>query len=169
LWRSGLFTGLLMQELAPAAGIESTEAFLVGLLRSVGKVVLDELAHRTAEMPPYTPGEATLPAWEEELLGYTNVEVSAAVFEVWKFPLELATAIRCHYEPAASAPLMAHMLNLAAGTADLRGYGITGEEEFWHFNPATLTACNLDREALTAAENKASASLQRILTACGRK
>jgi len=167
LWRGGLFTGLLMQELSPAAGVESTEAFVAGLLRSVGKIVLDELAHRTAEIPPYSPGEESLPQWEQELLGYTNTEVAAAVFEVWRFPLELATGVRCHYEPTPATPLMAHLLNLAAATADLRGYGITGEEEYWNFNAARMSACNLDRETIAAAEGKASMTLQRIVAACG--
>jgi HD-like signal output (HDOD) protein len=166
-WRGGLFTGLLMQELAPAAAISSADAFLAGLLRGVGKVVLDELAHRTAEIPPYTPGEESLTEWEEGLLGYTNPEVAAAVFEVWRFPLEIATAVRCHYRPTTKGPLMAHLLNLAAGTADLRGYGNTGEEEFWHFHPDILAACNLDRDAIAAAESKATQTLQRLGAACG--
>jgi HD-like signal output (HDOD) protein len=166
LWRSSVFTGLLMQELAPAAGVSSALAFLAGLLRSVGKVVLDELARRTAEIPPYTPGPENLAEWEESMLGYTNVEVAAAAFEVWRFPLEIGTAVRCHYAPSDNVRPMAQLLNLAAGTADLRGFGITGEEEFWHFSPATMAACNLDRETISAAEAKAAVTLQRIAGAC---
>jgi HD-like signal output (HDOD) protein len=167
LWRSGLFTALLMGQLAAAVDIDLRAAFMVGLFRSIGKVVLSELARRTAEIPPYTAGDETLPQWEESILGYTNTDVAAAALEVWQFPIEIATAVRCHYAPGENTPVMARLLNIAAGSADLRGYGFPGEEEFWRLTPQLLTSCNLDRESLAAAEASTAREFTRILYTLG--
>jgi HD-like signal output (HDOD) protein len=167
LWRSGVFTALLMGQLAPAADVDSNAAYMAGLFRSVGKVVLSELARRTAEIPPYKEGDETLPEWEESLLGYTNIDVAAAALDLWHLPIEIATAVRCHYASGENAPMMARLLNIAAGAADLRGYGFPGEEEFWRVTPQRLTACNLDRESLAAAEAITATEFTRVLSALG--
>jgi HD-like signal output (HDOD) protein len=167
LWRSGVFTALLMGQLAPAADIDSRSAFMAGLFRSIGKVVLNELARRTAEIPPYKEGDETLPQWEENLLGYMNTDVAAAALEVWRFPIEIATAVRCHYASGESTPMMARLLNIAASAADLRGYGFPGEEEFWRVTPQLLAACNLDRESLAAAEAITGTEFNRVLSTLG--
>lgn len=165
LWRSGLFTGLLMAQLAPAANLDGRAAFLAGLFRSVGKVVLNDLARRTAEMPPYTEGEETLPQWEENLLGYMNTDIAAAALELWKFPIEVGTAVRCHYALDQTTPVLARLLNIAAGEADLRGHGFRGEEEFWRITPELLAACGLDRESLSAASAITATEFQRVVAA----
>lgn len=167
LWRNGVFTGLLMGQLAAAADVDSRAAYMAGLFRSVGKVVLNELARRTAEIPPYTEGDETLPQWEENILGYTNTDVAAAALDVWQFPIEIATAVRCHYAAGEKAPVLARLLNIAAGAADLRGYGFRGEEEFWRVTPQLLTSCNLDRESLTAAVAITAAEFARLLSTLG--
>ena len=167
LWCSGMFTGLLMAQLAPAAEVDGRIAFMAGLLRSVGKVVLSELARRTAEIPPYTEGDETLPQWEENMLGYTNTDVAAAALEVWRFPLEIATAVRCHYAPDENTSVLARMLNIAAGAADLRGHGFRGEEEYWRRTPQLLASCHLDRDSLAAAEAIAATEFQRIRSGLG--
>ncbi len=167
LWRSGLFTGLLMAQLAPAAEVDARVAYMAGLFRSIGKVVLCELARRTAEIPPYTEGDETLPQWEESLLGYTNTDVAAAALEVWRFPIGIATAVRCHYCCDERTPILARLLNIAAGAADLRGHGFRGEEEFWRITPQLLAACNLDRESLAAAEAVATIEFHRTISCVG--
>lgn len=166
-WAGGVFTGLLMRQLAPATGLDSRAAYLAGLLRSIGKVVLNELARRTAEMPPYTEGDDTLPQWEADLLGYANTDVAAAVLEVWRYPLEIATAVRCHYLPTADSPLLARLLNIAAGAADLHGYGFRGEEEFWHVTPKLLAGCSLEHESLAAAVTSAAREFARVVAVLG--
>jgi HD-like signal output (HDOD) protein len=167
LWRSGVFTALLMGQLAAAADVDSRAAYMAGLFRSIGKVVLNELARSTAEMPPYTEGDETLPEWEENLLGYTNTDVAAAALAVWQFPIEIATAVRCHYAPGENTPVLARLLNIAAGAADLRGYGFRGEEEYWRLTPQLLTSCNLDRESLAAAEAITATEFTRVLSILG--
>lgn len=131
---NALFTAMMTEELAPAAGLDVRTAYTIGLFRSVGKIVLDATAQRDMRnhRPP-PPGEMALLDWEREFFGLTSNEVVAAVLKAWRFPAEVFVPIRDHHlHGLAVEPFpTAKYLNLAAAAADAGRLGLPGEKTYW--------------------------------------
>lgn len=150
---NALFTALVMEELAGAVEIESYLAFVTGLFRSIGKIVLNRIAVRTAVVAGYVDAEEALGEWEISNVGYGNTDVGASVLESWHLSTVVVDGVRDHYRPDGTSPV-AHLLNLAAGTAHSRDYGFHGEADYWRFSPASYAATNTDVAMITAAAEK---------------
>lgn len=159
---NALFTALVMEELADSARLEGRAAYTIGLLRSIGKVVLDRVAALRGEAPSLPAGTDDLAAWERSALGCTNTDLAAQVLQRWRFPESTSDAIRQHYAPDESAPTASHLLNLAAGAADLRGYGFPGEAGYWQFTPTNFAVTNVDEGKLVWAGERAFRTLTRL-------
>ncbi len=77
------------------------EAYTAGLLKDVGKVILDEYVHDSyteikslVENDMYSLYEA-----EDKILGFNNCDVGARIIEKWNLDKDLVEAIRCHNDP----------------------------------------------------------------------
>jgi HD-like signal output (HDOD) protein len=165
---NALFVALVMEELADAIGRDPRAAYTMGLLRSMGKVVLDRHAKShppSAPLDPAAPGGVA--EWERTQWGISNPEVAAKILTAWRFPAETVTAILHHYAPSADDPAAAHLLNLAAGAADLRGYGFPGEEGYWLFTPENFALTGVDEGKLVWAGERAFQTLGKICAALG--
>jgi len=167
LRENALFVALVMEELAEATGANSRVAYTMGLLRSIGKVALDRLARKNPAIQPFEAGAGTLTDWELASWGCTNVEVAEKILRGWRFPDETILAIRHHYEPAGQADASIHLLNMAAGAADLRGFALPGEESYWQFTPENFERTGVDQGTLVWAGERAFRTLEKICSALG--
>jgi HD-like signal output (HDOD) protein len=165
LRENSLFVALVMEELAGSIDLDPRSAYTVGLLRSVGKIVLDRYARLTDNAVLYDPTEDAMSDWELQNLGHTGSETSAHVLTTWRFPAETALAVMEHYHPNARSPLASHLLNLAAGTAQACDFGFAGEESYWQFTDRTFALTRLDRDELTRVGECAKKALGRISAA----
>lgn len=99
LWESSIMCGMLMFDLAPTTDINRETAYTIGLLHGLGKVVINAY-HREHGIPGY---EENLPEmnmlWEQENLGFTNADVSAALLEKWAFDPEIRLPIAYQAKP----------------------------------------------------------------------
>lgn len=162
LRENALFVALVMEELAPGIEMDPRAAYAVGLLRSVGKVVLDRYAARIAVAEPFNPESTDLTAWETSMFGCTNVEVGAHVMRLWGFTEESAVSVRGHYAVSESSSLESNLLNLASGAAHTRGYGLPGEEPYWECTPRSLELAHTEESRLVRAADRARLALDRI-------
>lgn len=163
-WENAVATGLAMEALAKAAGIDEKEAYTLGLLRSMGKTIVDACSQKFIVPPSYAANEQTpLLLWEEEKLGVTNPEAAAIVLESWNFPEGAIEALRYQYSPeeAPEKNLHAYLLTLAAAIADNLGRGAPGEKSYWTVTQKRLKEAGLDINALRAAHQEVK---QRIET-----
>lgn len=133
LRENSLFGALVMQELAPSARTDPRTAFTAGLMRSVGKILLDATAQkdlRWVRAPAITGG---LLEWERSLFGLTNPDVAAVVLRGWRFPADVFVPIRDHYlHTLLVDPLpLAKALHVAAATTEAAGFGLPGESAYW--------------------------------------
>jgi putative nucleotidyltransferase with HDIG domain len=107
LWRGALAGAFAAEDMAQEhAPAEAELAFLCGLLRDVGKIVLDlhygntylDVVHATM-----TRGEAASSFVEAErrAIGFDHAELGAALAERWRLPERVSRAIRAHHEPPA--------------------------------------------------------------------
>ncbi|HVU32818.1 MAG TPA: HDOD domain-containing protein [Opitutaceae bacterium] len=167
LRENALFVALMMEELAPEAGLEPRAAYTIGLLRSLGKVVLNHIAGERGGVEPYGDCGLPLAGWEIETIGYSNPVVGAEVLRHWRFPDETADAVRDHYAPAETSGAATHLLNLTAGGAEDRDYGLPGESEYWQFTPANFAATSIDEKTVRWAGERARRAMSRISSALG--
>ena len=129
LRENALFSALLMEALAPLVGIEPRLAYTTGLLRSVGRIVLDVTAQRDRcihQVPPLP--EDGLVEWELDLFGMTSYEAGTHVLKAWRFPAELIVAVRdqlLHNLVIDPLPI-AKLLHVAVAAVYAAGYTMPG-------------------------------------------
>ena len=104
LWRTSAQCAYAAKKLAHGVGLGrlGSEAFLGGLVRDIGLIVLDFYVHdefmavlRATRDEGLTPLEA-----EAKYLGTTHASVGAWLAEKWSFPASLVKAIAFHHAPA---------------------------------------------------------------------
>jgi HD-like signal output (HDOD) protein len=154
---NSLLTALMMEQMADYAQLDPREAYTAGLLRSVGKIALNRFAAKTPDHISYaTEGRGPLAAWETAVLGLNNCEATALILAEWRFPAETTEAIRAHYAtPPDDTPVLAQLLNIAAGAAERCGHGLPGEFSYWSLTPEKLAATGLDEARLDEATRSA--------------
>lgn len=143
LWENAVATAAAAEVLAKPAGFDPGLAYSAGLLRTLGRVILDEVADGRAY-----PGEAEWPLvaeWEQATFGVTSAEVTAVLLEHWRFPAEVVGAVRHHFDPfwLAEANAGASVLNLACGVVARLGLDLPGETSHWIGSPAELELANV--------------------------
>jgi HD-like signal output (HDOD) protein len=168
--RNSLLVAFLMEEIGSHSGTNPQVAYTAGLLRSIGKLVIDTVARtdfRGRQAPPI--GEEGLLAWEQKFFGITHSEVASAVLRAWRFPVEVFVPVRDHLlHRLAVDPLPScKMLHLAAATADKRGWGLPGESIYWGAADAIQEELRLSPQDLAEILERAEGQCERVLSALG--
>jgi HD-like signal output (HDOD) protein len=104
----------------------ANDAFSAGLIHDVGKLVLDPyiLERRDAFTAFLADGKESFLGAEKEILGFDHGEIAAELCTNWNVPQTLATAIRCHHNPAASdGSQLAYIVHMADVIAMMSGMG----------------------------------------------
>lgn len=158
LWENAVATAAAAELLGQRAGRDPGLAYTAGLVRTIGRVVLNGAAFGHVY-----PGEAEWPSvaeWEKEKFGITSAEVTTIMLSHWRFPDELVGAVRDHFEPLAGADgtnIGACVLNLACGVAARFGLDLPGEEGDWECTQAKLTLLGVSESDLTQCAERARA------------
>lgn len=109
-WAECVTISVLMEGLAQAQGIDGSEAATVGLLASIGKVVINNILEEFQVdifWDPYVP----VADWEKLMVGFNYAEAGARLLKRWEFPVEMIYAIGFHIDPK-RAPKRNPMLDL---------------------------------------------------------
>jgi HD-like signal output (HDOD) protein len=143
-----LVVAFAMDSLAKAVGIDSRVGYTAGLMRLVGKLILDHYAKSvSAPQAHYSrSGLGGLLEWELALFGCTNAEAGAIVMASWHFPADITEPLRQHYftqKPVGPHSRTACLLNVACAIATELGYGLPGEEKHWESTPEKLQLAGL--------------------------
>jgi len=158
-WENAVATGQLMAALAAANGTDARQAYSTGLLRNLGRIVLNN--HAGAVRYPGAAVAPDLAAWERENYGTTAGEVGAVLLEHWRFSPDTIAAVRGHLDPAAAeAPVL--LLHVAAGLAESWGMGIPGEAGGWSRDAAVLARAGLSEDICRAATASAQIAYDKI-------
>lgn len=84
-WRSSLLAALLMEQLAFIHGVDAPEAYTIGILHALGRVLINEVLDEVAHGPPWDRSES-LEIWEVSRVGFTHAEAGALLLGEWGFP-----------------------------------------------------------------------------------
>lgn len=148
LWENAIATAAAAEVLALPAKLDVGLAYTAGLLRTLGRVILDG-----ASKEQVYPGEAEWPSvneWELDTFGTTSAAVTAELLAHWRFPAEVVDAVRGHIAPFAdtSSNVSACVLNLACGVTARFGLDLPGEPLHWASTPAKLMMAGVTEPAL---------------------
>jgi HD-like signal output (HDOD) protein len=147
IFENSVATALAMEVLARRAGEDGHEAYTVGLLRQIGKLVLGRILEK--EHPGVICAEdGEICAWEREQFNITSHEAAAMVLEAWKLPAEFYLGIRYHHLPekhTENGPFGA-LLHLACWVVQMLGYGLKAEAPLWALTPERLTLAGVSEE-----------------------
>lgn len=161
-WENAVATGQLMAALALRNGTDARGAYSTGLLRNLGRIVLNNYAG-AVRYPGFERG-GDLGEWEQATYGITAAEVGAVLLEHWRFSPGAIAGVRAHRAPASAtdAVLPPAMLHLAAATVDEWGYGLPGEKERWSREPAMLERAALTEQEFARAVAEGQESFLRV-------
>lgn len=155
LWENAVAVATLNAAFAEVAGAEPRNAYTTGLLRNIGKVLLNN--HNPALR---YPGEALVPdvqQWEKEQYGYSSSEVSAVLLDHWRFAPEMCGSVCSHRRPDDCPEFHAHAarLHLACCVAVEWGCHLPGEGIGWQRDAAMLEHAGVREDRLEAAVARA--------------
>ncbi|SMP44699.1 HDOD domain-containing protein [Anoxynatronum buryatiense] len=128
------------------------EAYVAGLLRDIGKVILDtylkdqvELIQQKVENDQITFMEA-----EEAVLGFHHGQVGASIAEKWHLPGDLAESIALHHEPGKAVinPRLVAIIHLADALVMMLGVQMGADGLAYHFSQEAMTLLSVDENDL---------------------
>jgi HD-like signal output (HDOD) protein len=169
LWQNAMSSALAMESLAQFVGLNPRSTYTAGLMRSMGKIILERFAAESRPPPePFAKGSGkALGEWEVAAFGSDNPTVAACVLREWHFAPETCEAVLHQYRPQASqeGELTPWLLNLAGRISLELGYGLPGEESYWELQPEALARTRLataDLELCTAETKMAVEAVQQV-------
>jgi putative nucleotidyltransferase with HDIG domain len=101
-WRHSILTGVISQELAKRVNVLHSERLLVmGILHDIGRLVIYlTLSEQSRDILLITGGnDSFLPETEQEVLGFTHMDVGAELLRKWRLPDSIVTVAGTHHNP----------------------------------------------------------------------
>jgi putative nucleotidyltransferase with HDIG domain len=102
LWRQSQISAIMARAIAKKVHYSNPDiAYTAGLLKDVGKVILDEYVKGSYKeiLSRIETGVLSYVVAEEEVLGYNHGQVGARIVEKWHLASELVDAIEHHHKP----------------------------------------------------------------------
>ncbi|ATC63771.1 hypothetical protein CMV30_07285 [Nibricoccus aquaticus] len=161
LWSNSLTAAVALEHLSDATGEDRRVGYTLGLLRSVGRLLLQRLA-AGALVPPLSGRKATaalVEAWERETFGITSAEAAERLFALWRFPARLADPIQFQFKPSAAPQRVrfAALLHIAGYIAEKLDRSIPIEKSAWSLDEEILLMAGIDAETVEACLEKTRA------------
>lgn len=102
LWRQSQVSAIMARAIAKKAKYSNPDiAYTAGLLKDIGKVILDEYVSESYNEILKIISEETIScvSAEEKVLGYNHGQVGAKIADKWHLATELSEAIEYHHDP----------------------------------------------------------------------
>lgn len=162
LWENAVAIGTLMAAFAKPAGADAGAAYATGLLRNIGKVVLNNYPGGVCY--PGVQSRPDVHVWEREVHGLTAVEVSAVLLDHWRFSVGTVETMRGHLapNPASVHAASAAQMHLACAVAAEWGCALPGEETGWRNDAALRNLAGLKEDDWDVLIEQARVQYQRV-------
>lgn len=156
-WEHSIAVGTICKVLAEAARInQQEEAFIVGLLHDVGKLI--EKRHFPEDFDEIiTVAQEQHLSWidtEKALFQINHAIIGKVVFRSWDFPPSVVDAVQFHHNPESSSkyPQLSALVHIADYISAELGFGTPGAHPLKTCSPEALTMTNLDVETIRGLE-----------------
>lgn len=153
LWRQSQSGAIIARYIAKKIKFKNVEeAYVAGLLRDIGKVILDHhMKEEYREILELIEREdqSFLQA-EEEVLGFNHAEIGYKIARKWNLPESLAEAIALHHRPeeATKAKELVSLIHIADAVTMMMIENVGVEGLNYRFNPIALETLDLSENQL---------------------
>ncbi|WZL81101.1 HDOD domain-containing protein [Vallitaleaceae bacterium 9-2] len=153
LWKQSQISAIMTRAVAKKVGYKKVDqAYTAGLLRDIGKVVLDQyVADAYQEINSLVEKGYTFIDAEEEVLGFNHGQIGAKVAEKWNLPDELVEVIATHHHPkeASINPKLVYITHVADSLIMMMGIHIGIDGLAYEFFSEGAKALNLNEKMLS--------------------
>ncbi len=130
LWKHSVASALCSKFVAENESPEQkNDAYIAGLIHDVGKIALDPyVLERMDDFNVFLEDETANPIEaEKKILGFDHAEIASEICIKWKFPENIALAIRLHHQPSLSqGDKLTYIVHLSDFIAKSCGFGFSG-------------------------------------------
>ena len=92
-WSAAVATALVMESLAKKTGLNSEDAYTLGILHALGRVLIDRVIEEKG-FSIYWDTKQPIQDWEREAVGFDFAEAGAMLLEYWHFPESMCSVLR---------------------------------------------------------------------------
>lgn len=154
-WSASVTTALVMEGLAKKTRLNADDAYTIGILHALGRVLIDRVIQEKGLANPWDRQQPP-EEWEREAVGFDYAEAGALLLEHWQFPEPMCEVIRQQLNPelAGDKPSMLGALQFTRRLLVLTGLDF-GKDE-WQFpaHDPFIQASGLSEELVTELVNK---------------
>jgi HD-like signal output (HDOD) protein len=152
-WRHSILTGVIAQELAARCNVlHSERLFVMGVLHDIGRLAIYlTLPDQARDILLITGGDDwLLPDTEQDVLGFTHMDVGEQLLRYWGLPDGLLTVVGAHHRPdmAGDFQFDASLVHIAIALSNGEMNGLGIEEITTTIHPSVWELTGLDRSDL---------------------
>lgn len=129
------------------------QAYIAGLLRDIGKVILDHYLNDQFQtiMDLVNDGNKPFLEVEEQVLGFNHCHVGSKIAEKWQLPEVLVEAIALHHQPekAVIDTKLVAITHIADGLVMMMGLHIGSDGLAYNFSSSAMELLNLDENLIS--------------------
>ena len=131
-WSDSVAAALLMEALAKLSGLNAEDAYTIGILHAIGRVLINRVIEEQG-FTIYWQSPQPIADWERGAVGFDYAQAGAMLLEHWSFPSATCDVIRWQLSPEkVTEPLsLLGALQFAQRLLDLTGPDI--ENKDWPF------------------------------------
>ncbi|MEW8654436.1 MAG: HDOD domain-containing protein [Candidatus Thiodiazotropha endolucinida] len=154
-WRYSITAGVVAGELAKRCNVlHSERLFVMGVLHDIGRLAIYlKMPQESRDILLITGGDDTLlPDAENDVLGFTHMDVGEALLRKWKLPESIVSVVAHHHRPASTQvfQLETSLLSLSALLAYAEISGVEWYETVELVDPVVWKQTGLEPEHLEA-------------------
>jgi putative nucleotidyltransferase with HDIG domain len=154
-WRHSVTTGVMAKALAERCHILHSERLLVmGVLHDIGRLVIYlSLPDESRDILHITGDDNwILPETEQEILGFTHLEVGAELMRSWQLPDSFIEVARYHNGPLDTFDhsLEVSLIHIAKAVANGHMVGLSVKEMLWAIQPVAWETTGLSAEEVAS-------------------
>ncbi|MEW8656751.1 MAG: HDOD domain-containing protein [Candidatus Thiodiazotropha endolucinida] len=154
-WRYSITAGVVAGELAKRCNVlHSERLFVMGVLHDIGRLAIYlKMPQESRDILLITGGDDTLlPDAENDVLGFTHMDVGEALLRKWKLPESIVSVVAHHHRPASTQvfQLETSLLSLSALLAYAEISGVDWYETVELVDPVVWKQTGLEPEHLEA-------------------
>jgi HD-like signal output (HDOD) protein len=97
-WNASVAGALVLEALAKPAGLNPEDAFTVGILHAIGRVLINRVIEER-RYTVYWDGRQPIQDWEHDSVGFDYAEAGAVLLEHWLFPAAMCDVLRWQLDP----------------------------------------------------------------------
>jgi HD-like signal output (HDOD) protein len=106
-WRSSVLAALIMEQFANIHGVDTSQAYTVGILHALGRILINEVLGEVGSNEIWDRTKC-LENWEVSQVGFTHAEAGTLLLKEWAFPSPLVAPVENQLGPtsviSASSP-----------------------------------------------------------------